>query len=57
MIDHNTFGYLTFAFMTLSVLSGAAIFLSRRKAFWTRVHVVLGLITYLLMFITLWLVV
>jgi len=55
-LDHNTFGYLPFALMTLSVLSGAMIFLSSRKGLWIKLHAILSVIAYILMFITLWLV-
>ncbi|WP_297497994.1 hypothetical protein [Thermococcus sp.] len=54
--DHCTFGYITFAFMTLSVLSGAMILLSPRRGLWIKLHAVLSVVTYILMFITLWIV-
>ncbi|MBP1911333.1 hypothetical protein [Thermococcus stetteri] len=56
MIDHNTLGYLTFTFMTLSMLSGAMILVGKRKRVWINLHAVLSVITYLLMFATIWLV-
>ncbi|WP_297508333.1 hypothetical protein [Thermococcus sp.] len=55
-LDHNTFGYLTFAFITLSVLSGAMILLSPRRSLWIKLHAILSVLAYILMFITLWLV-
>ncbi|WP_457750551.1 hypothetical protein [Thermococcus sp.] len=56
MIDHYTLGYLTFAFMSLTMLSGAFIFLSKRKSLWIKVHIVLSIIAYLLMVLTIWIV-
>ncbi|AMM53061.1 hypothetical protein [Pyrococcus kukulkanii] len=56
MIDHYTLGYLTFAFMNLTMLSGALIFLGRKKKFWTYTHVALAVITYILMTLTIWVV-
>ena len=55
-LDHYTLGYLTFAFMSLSMLSGAMIFLSKRRDLWIKLHVVISIIAYLLMFLTIWLV-
>ncbi len=55
-LDHYTLGYLTFAFMSLSMLSGAMIFLSKRRDLWIKLHVVISVIAYLLMFLTIWLV-
>ncbi|GEM_PF-782733 len=55
--DHCTIGYLTFAFMNLTMLSGAFIFLNRnRKNFWIKMHIILSIITYLLMVFTILLV-
>ncbi len=56
MIDHHTLGYLAFAFMSLTMLSGAFIFLSKRKSLWITAHIVLSIIAYLLMVLTIWLV-
>jgi len=56
MIDHCTLGYLTFVFMNFTMLSGALIFLGRRRKFWTYVHVALAVITYILMTLTIWVV-
>ncbi|WP_167731292.1 hypothetical protein [Thermococcus sp. GR6] len=56
MIDHHTLGYLTFALISLTMLSGAFIFLSERKNFWIKVHVVLSVVTYLIMVILIWFV-
>ena len=51
--DHYTLGYLTFAFMSLTMLSGAFIFLNKnRKSFWIKMHIALGIITYILMVLT-----
>lgn len=55
-LDHYTLGYLTFAFMSLSMLSGAMIFLSKRRDLWIKLHVAISVIAYLLMFLTIWLV-
>ena len=55
-LDHNTLGYLTFAFMSLAMLSGAFILISKRRASWVKVHVVVSIIAYILMFLTIWLV-
>ena len=54
MIDHYTLGYLTFVFMSLTMLSGAAILLSKRKSLWIKVHIVLSIMAYLLMVLTIW---
>ncbi|WP_167899720.1 hypothetical protein [Thermococcus sp. LS1] len=56
MIDHHTLGYLTFALMSLTMLSGAFIFLSERRDFWIKVHIVLSVATYLIMVILIWFV-
>ncbi|NJE05094.1 hypothetical protein E3E36_02805 [Thermococcus sp. M36] len=55
-LDHYTLGYLTFAFMGLSMLSGALIFLTKRRDFWIKVHVVISIIAYIAMFLTIWVV-
>ncbi len=54
--DHYTLGYLSFALMSLAMLSGAFIFISKRRDAWIKVHVVISLIAYILMFLTIWLV-
>ncbi|ADT84443.1 membrane protein [Thermococcus barophilus] len=55
--DHYTLGYLTFAFMSLTMLSGAFIFLNKnKKSFWVKMHIVLSVITYILMVLTILLV-
>ncbi|ACJ17087.1 hypothetical membrane protein, conserved [Thermococcus onnurineus NA1] len=56
MIDHHTLGYLTFALISLTMLSGAFIFLLERKNFWIKVHVVLSVVTYLIIVILIWFV-
>ena len=57
VIDHNTLGYLTFAFMSLTMLSGAFIFLSKKRSdFWMKLHVILSIVTYILMVATILLV-
>ncbi|WP_167729289.1 hypothetical protein [Thermococcus sp. 9N3] len=57
MVDHNTLGYLSFALMTLALVTGPLYFLSPR---WKRVllyfHVILGLLAYIAMFLAIWLV-
>ncbi|ASJ13444.1 hypothetical protein [Thermococcus thioreducens] len=54
--DHYTLGYLSFALMSLAMLSGAFIFISKRRDFWIKFHVVVSVIGYILMFLTIWLV-
>ena len=54
--DHYTLGYLSFSLMSLAMLSGAFIFISKRRDAWIKVHVVISLIAYILMFLTIWLV-
>ncbi len=54
--DHYTLGYLSFALMSLAMLSGAFIFISKRRDAWIKVHVVISIIAYILMFLTIWLV-
>ncbi|WP_457742881.1 hypothetical protein [Thermococcus sp.] len=55
--DHNTLGYLSFALMTLTLLTGALYFLSMRwKKGLLYLHVILGLLTYVVMFLAIWLV-
>jgi len=57
MVDHNTLGYLSFALMTLTLATGALYFLSPK---WKRhllyLHVILGILTYIAMFLAIWLV-
>ncbi|QDA30388.1 hypothetical protein FH039_00420 [Thermococcus indicus] len=55
-LDHYTLGYLSFALMSLAMLSGALIFLSKRREAWIKVHIVISVIAYFLMFLTIWLV-
>ena len=56
-LNHNTLGYLTFAFMSFTMLSGAFIFLSKKKSdFWIKIHIALGIIAYVLMTLTILLV-
>jgi len=54
VIDHHTLGYLTFAFMSLSMLSGAFIFLSKKREAWIKVHILLSILAYILMVLTIW---
>ncbi|AIF68689.1 membrane protein [Palaeococcus pacificus DY20341] len=54
VIDHYTLGYLTFAFMSLSMLSGAFIFLSKKREAWVKVHIILSILAYILMVLTIW---
>ncbi|HIP75360.1 MAG TPA: hypothetical protein EYH24_01650 [Thermococcus paralvinellae] len=51
-LDHYTLGYLTFVFMNFTMLSGAFIFLSKKKNPWIKIHTILAIITYILMVIT-----
>jgi|Deesub1362B_J571_1020462.scaffolds.fasta_scaffold00012_165 cytochrome b561 len=56
-LDHYLLGYLTFAFMNLTMLSGAFIYLSKKnKESWIKIHIALGIITYILMVWTIWIV-
>ncbi|WP_297438136.1 hypothetical protein [Thermococcus sp.] len=56
VLSHNTIGYLTFAVMTLSMLSGALILLSKRRGLWIKVHILLSVVAYILMVWTIWIV-
>lgn len=54
-LDHNTLGWITFGLMTLSMLSGAFIFLNRKNSrIWTLIHVIISILAYVAMFLTLW---
>ncbi|ASJ15126.1 hypothetical protein [Thermococcus radiotolerans] len=55
-LDHYTLGYAAFALMSLAMLSGALIFLSKRRETWIRVHIVISVIAYIIMFLAIWLV-
>ncbi|ASJ08115.1 hypothetical protein A3L11_02285 [Thermococcus siculi] len=55
-LDHYTLGYLSFALMSLAMLSGALIFLSKRRDLWIKVHILISIVAYLIMFLTIWLV-
>ncbi|WP_297070485.1 hypothetical protein [Thermococcus sp.] len=55
-LDHYTLGYLTFTFMTLSMLSGALILLSKKNRFWIKVHITMSVIAYILVVWTIWVV-
>ncbi|WP_048146513.1 hypothetical protein [Pyrococcus abyssi] len=53
MIDHYFLGYLTFIMMNLTMLSGALIFLSKkRQRLLIYIHAILAILTYLLMTLT-----
>ncbi len=57
MIDHHTLGYLAFILMSLTMLSGAFIFLSKKKTnLWIAFHIILSIIMYVVMVILIWLV-
>jgi len=56
LLDHCLLGYASFALFTLSMLSGAMIFLSKRRDLWIKLHVVLSLIAYTLAFLAVWMV-
>ncbi|WP_167906712.1 MULTISPECIES: hypothetical protein [Thermococcus] len=56
MIDHGTLGYMAFALMNFAMLSGALIFLSKRRDFWIKLHIVISIIAYILMVLTIWVV-
>ncbi|ASJ02670.1 hypothetical protein A3L09_05055 [Thermococcus profundus] len=54
-LDHHTLGWLTFTLMSAAMLSGALIFLNgRRSGLWTKVHIILSVLTYILMFLVIW---
>jgi len=55
-LDHYTLGYLSFALMSLAMLSGAMIFLSKRRELWIKVHILVSILAYIAMFLTIWLV-
>jgi uncharacterized membrane protein len=55
-LDHYTLGYASFALMSLAMLSGAMIFLSKRRDVWIKVHIVISVMAYLVMFLAIWLV-
>ena len=57
MLDHNALGYLSFALMTMALVTGALYFLSPRwKRGFLYLHVALGILAYVTMFLALWLV-
>jgi len=57
VIDHHTLGYAVFILMNLTMLSGALIFLEkRRNRLWIALHIILAVVTYLLMVFLIWLV-
>ncbi|MBO8174202.1 MAG: hypothetical protein H0Z18_02965 [Thermococcus sp.] len=56
ILDHGTLGYLTFAFMSFTMLSGAFIFLKKNRDLWIKIHIILSIITYILMVLTILLV-
>jgi len=57
MVDHSTLGCLSFALMTLTLVTGALYFLSPRwKRVFLCIHVILGLLAYIAMFLAVWLV-
>ncbi|MCD6373810.1 MAG: hypothetical protein J7L37_09780 [Thermococcus sp.] len=55
-LDHTTLGWISFGFMNLSMLSGAFIFLSKKRGFWLKAHVVLSILAYLFMMWAIWVV-
>ncbi|HHI00993.1 hypothetical protein NF865_08520 [Thermococcus aggregans] len=55
-LDHYTLGYVTFGLMTLSMLSGAFIFLSKKRQLWIKIHVLISILAYLFMVWTIWVV-
>ncbi|CAD5245255.1 hypothetical protein [Thermococcus camini] len=54
--DHYTLGYAAFALMSLAMVSGAFIFLSKRRDAWIRIHIAISIIAYIVMFLSIWLV-
>lgn len=57
MIDHHTLGYAAFVLMNLTMLSGALIFLMKKgNRLWIALHIILGIATYILMVLLIWLV-
>ncbi|AAL80675.1 hypothetical protein PFDSM3638_02765 [Pyrococcus furiosus DSM 3638] len=54
--DHATLGYITFVLMNFSMLSGAFIFLSKKKQHWIKVHLLVSILTYIFMVWTIWVV-
>ena len=55
-LDHYTLGYIAFGLMTLSMLSGAFIFLSKKRELWIKIHVLISILAYLFMVWTIWVV-
>ncbi len=56
VLDHYTLGYITFGLMNLSMLSGAFISLSKKKGLWTKLHILISILSYILMVWTIWVV-
>ena len=56
VLDHYTLGYITFGLMNLSMLSGAFISLSKKKGLWTKFHILISILAYILMVWTIWVV-
>ncbi|MCO6040317.1 hypothetical protein [Thermococcus alcaliphilus] len=56
VLDHYTLGYITFGLMSLSMLSGAFILLSKKRQFWIKVHILVSVLAYLFMVWTIWVV-
>lgn len=56
VLDHGTLGYITFGLMSFSMLSGAFIFLSKKRQFWIKVHLLVSILAYIFMVWTIWVV-
>ncbi len=57
LLDHCLLGYVSFGLFTLTMFSGAMIFLSKeRKELWIKFHVVSSLVAYIMAFIAVWIV-
>ncbi|MCA6214611.1 MAG: hypothetical protein PWP49_1513 [Thermococcaceae archaeon] len=56
VLDHGILGYITFALMNLSMLSGAFIFLSKKRQFWIKIHLFVSVLAYIFMVWTIWVV-
>ncbi|MDI3474514.1 MAG: hypothetical protein PWQ79_1534 [Thermococcaceae archaeon] len=56
VLDHNTLGYITLALMNLSMLTGAFVFLLKKKGLWLKAHAVVSILAYIFMVWTIWVV-
>ncbi|ALV62949.1 hypothetical protein ADU37_CDS12500 [Thermococcus sp. 2319x1] len=56
VLDHYTLGYIAFGLMSLSMLSGAFILLSKKRQFWIKVHILVSVLAYIFMVWTIWVV-